>query len=131
MLGFHAQAGVRTSSVNLFNESTQTTKLDYQSLFYNFGYVPVHSFNATRVYIRNNGLVPMQYSFSQTWGFEFNSNHNCYSGLNPGQSCVMEITYWPNTVGFHNGDSTIQFRSSQAPYTVSDLRVNLTGQAFR
>ncbi len=97
--------------------------------YYNFGRVQVNSYNSTSYTIRNTGTTYLQYSSSSLWGIEYQSNHNCFSGIHPGQSCEFQIRYWPFNVGMHSGQFEIRFYGpNPIPETI---HVDLWGEAFR
>jgi hypothetical protein len=97
---------------------------------HNFGIVQVNSLNRAQFYIQNTGSVFLNYNYSNIWGFEFSSSHSCYMGLNPGQTCFVEVIYWPHSSGFHNGNFAIEFSPSGLPHASSHLDISLYGNAI-
>lgn len=98
---------------------------------HHFGYVPVNSFNTDSVVITNRSQKNVRMEYSNTWGsFDFTAHDTCFPGLQPGQSCWVNIRFWPLNPGYYTGDVRMQF-SSESPYTPYNINIHLIGQAFR
>ncbi len=121
-------AGLLQAEIRIENATAQNN-LQIQSSrhYYNFGRVQSGTIHTTSYTIRNTGTTYLQYSSANIWGIDFSSNHNCFSGMYPGQSCEFQIRYWPYNVGMHSGQFDIRFYGPTP--TPETIHVDLWGEA--
>lgn len=96
--------------------------------FFNFGRIPLNSVSRITYTITNTGTAFLQYASADIWGPDFDAHHNCRLGLAPGQRCLVQLKFWPLSVGYHSGLFEINFNGPMpAPETV---RIDLMGEAI-
>lgn len=94
-----------------------------------FGRVPVNSVNYRTTFITNRTNQPLTFRNEFTSGLFFYTNHNCYMGLQPYQSCSVQVRYWPNSPGYHSANINFYFQSAQ--YLTQMESISVWGESFR
>jgi len=110
-------------------DSQENLKVQNSRLFYNFGRVPINSFNTIYYTVTNRGSEDLQFTNSNFWGVYFYAFHTCAMGLAPQEQCEFEIRYWPSSVGFHSGRFDLRFHAETSG--ADTISVDLRGEAIR
>lgn len=110
---------VKTSSVAVDKQpQTQSYyRIDFGNLF--VGQRTVSNFTLT-----NTGTTPLTFRDAYVSGFDFDANHSCTAGLQPGEKCYFSIAYWPRFEGMSSGRFVLSFNEE-------DLIFDLWGRATR
>ena len=119
-----------TAEITLEN-TTQKDSFQTQSSshYFNFGRVLANTMSTTTYTVTNTGSAYLQFASANIWGIDFSANHNCFSGIYPGQRCNFQIRYWPYNVGVHSGQFEIRFYGPTPNPEI--IHVNLWGEAVR
>ncbi len=69
-------------------------------IFHDFGWVRVNTSLTARFRITNSGGGYLPFiSSSMSGSYDFSARHTCRPGLNPGESCYIDIQFWPSREG--------------------------------
>jgi hypothetical protein len=113
LLSGAAWAGIEVSG------PTQPTNTMYRG--YNFGIVPVNFLRAVDFTITANGNAPTQIQGIWWWGMPaYTTTTNCMSLLQPGQRCIVRVSFLPRARAFYQG--RVQINADQEQFIL-----NLTG----
>ena len=118
----HAAAQIEVTSTIDQNQESVTTQ-DYTSHW--FGRVLVNSYNSVRWTITNTGDENLDYARANMFGsFNYRASHSCTGTLLPGQSCQVEVTYWPPFEGYDSGDFMLDFKQDS-------VQIHVWGEAVK
>lgn len=92
--------------------------------FYNFGTIPVGMRRSTTYTLTNRMNYPIVLANTFLNGPGFESFHNCWFELFPGQRCSFTLTFAPRYSGYNNGMYVMNF------YQGYSIQINLSGNAF-
>lgn len=97
------------------------------SYFYeNFGRVMVGTAHYARYTVKNTGDSALAWKDAVVYGsIDFEGYHSCRNGLQPQQSCWIEIRYWPMFEGWDTGTFVITFDQQNR------IQIDLNGEAYR
>jgi hypothetical protein len=94
-----------------------------------FGRVPVNSVNRQTTYIYNNTNTRLNFRNQYNSGQYLFTNHNCFAGLEIGQSCMVQVQYWPTQPGYHMGYIDFSFADKNNMFYGKSISVQ--GEAYR
>jgi hypothetical protein len=79
----------------------------------------VNTIGTSTVTLNNSGALPLQVSTIQTAGATFSETNNCGSSVPAGQSCEIDVSFAPTSIGSSTGTLTVTDSASGSPHIVS------------
>lgn len=79
----------------------------------------INATTTSPVTLTNSGTLPLQISTSQISGATFSETNDCGVSVGAGQSCQINITFSPTTLGNFSGTLTVTDSATDSPQTVA------------
>lgn len=119
-------AQISQENLNETNAITieQINPLEQENYQYDFGSVAVNTGAAAYFTVTNNSTQNWTFKSGTIAGDYFYGGHNCIGGLKPKEQCEVEIYYYPETTGDHEGAFELSFNPDLV------IHVDLMGNAY-